>query len=151
MMLTDPSAPARAQVRGVARFSGQLSQAAAHFAQCLCPTARRVSHQRDVQALIAEVLRHRDRGVDAGLPRRHGHVGRIGDDHRAFHQRTSSARILESRKLIENLRHFVAALAAADVHDHVRIAPLGQGFLHHGLAGPEAAGDCGAATARNRE
>ena len=42
---------------------------------------------------------------------------------------------------VQHLRHLVAALAAADVDDDIRVAPLGKLVLRHGLAGAEAARD----------
>ena len=86
-----------------------------------------------MQSLIAKIFRHRDGRVDAGLTRRHRHVGRVGDDDRALHEGPPGARIFELRQFIEHFRHFVAALAAADVYDDIGIAPLGQGFLQYGL------------------
>ena len=139
------------EVGGIARFAGQLAQASRDFAQRLGPAAGRVGHQRDVQALVAEILGDRDRRVDARLARGHRHVRRVGDDHRALGQRPAGARVLELRELVEHLGHLVAALAAADVDDHVGVAPLGERFLQHGLAGAEAAGQRGAAAARHRE
>ena len=52
---------------------------------------------------------------------------------------------ISSRELLQHLRHLVAALAAAHIDDDVRVAPLGQLVLGHGLAGAEAAGDGGRA------
>ncbi len=48
------------------------------------------------------------------------------------------------REFVQHLGHLVAAFAAADVDDDVRVAPLGQRLLQHGLAGAEAAGNRGA-------
>ena len=94
-----------------------------------------------MQSLIAEVFGHGDRGVDAGLARCHRHVRCVGDDDRALHQRTSGARVHELRELLEHARHLVAALATAQVDDHVCTAALGERFQQDGLAGAEAAGN----------
>ena len=56
-----------------------------------------------------------------------------------------------ARELLEHVGHLVAALAAADVDDHVGVAPLRDLLQQHRLAGAEAAGDRGAAAARDRE
>ena len=44
-------------------------------------------------------------------------------------------------ELLQHLGHLVAALAAADVDDDVRVRPLGDLVLGHGLAGSESARD----------
>ena len=90
--LVEVGEPAR-QVGRIAAFAGQLAEAARHLAQRLGPAAGRVGHQRDVQALVAEVLGDRDRAIDARLACRHRHVRGVGDDHRALHQRPAGARI----------------------------------------------------------
>ena len=61
------------------------------------------------------------------------------------------ARVLERLELLEHVGQLVAALAAADVDDHVGVAPLGDLLQQHGLAGAEAAGDRRRAAARDRE
>ena len=81
------------QVGRVAAFARQFAEAARDLAQRLGPARGRIGHQRDVQSLVAEVLGHRDRRVDAGLACGHRHVRRVGDDHRALHQRASGARV----------------------------------------------------------
>ena len=58
---------------------------------------------------------------------------------------------VERGELGEHVGHLVAALAAADVDDHVGVAPLGDLLQQHGLAGAEAAGHGGAAAAGDRE
>ena len=58
---------------------------------------------------------------------------------------------VERRELVEHAGHLVAALAAAEVDDHVGIAALGQRFEQHRLAGAEAAGDGRLAALRHRE
>ena len=63
----------------------------------------------------------------------------------------AGARILELGQLVEDVGHLVAALAAADVDDHVGVAPLGDLLQQDGLAGAEAAGHGGAAAAGDRE
>ena len=58
------------------------------------------------------------------------------------------------RQLPEHVGHLVPALAAADVDDHVGVAPLGDLLQEHGLAGAEAAGhgrrSCPRATGKKR-
>ena len=53
--------------------------------------------------------------------------------------RPPGARVRELGQLGEHVGHLVAALAAADVDDHVGVAPLGDLLQQHGLAGAEAA------------
>ena len=102
-------------------------------------------------AHVAEVLGDRHPGVDAGLPRHHRHVRGVGDDDGALGERSSGARVRELGQLGEHVGHLVAALAAADVDDHVGGAPLGDLLEEHGLAGAEAARDGGAAAPGDRE
>ena len=103
------------------------------------------------QAHVAEVLGDRDAGVDAGLARHHRHVGGVGDDHGALGQPAAGARVVELGQLGEHVGHLVAALAAADVDDHVGVAPLGDLLQQHGLAGAEPARHRGGAAPGDRE
>ncbi len=66
-------------------------------------------------------------------------------------QGLARARVDQLGELGEDVRHLVAALAAADVDDHVGVGPLGQGLLRDGLARPEPPGDHGRAALRDRE
>ena len=103
-------------------------------------------------AHVAVILGHRDTGVDARLTGRDRHVGGVGDQGSALHDRLTAARIFQHRELLEHLRHLVAALAATDIDDHVDIRPLGQLMLRHGLARAEAARDgAGPATCGRKE
>ena len=102
-------------------------------------------------AHIAVVFRDRDAGVDAGLAGRHRHVGGVGDKHRAFDKRIPALRVLEFRELLQDLRHLVAALAAADVNDNVGVAPFGELVLRNSFSGAEAARDSGGAASGDRE
>ena len=101
--------------------------------------------------LVAVVLGERDPGVDARLARRDRHVARVRDEDRALHQRGAGARIGEPRELVEHLGQLVAALAARDVDDHVRVPPLRERLLEHGLAGAEPARDRRGAASGERE
>ncbi len=78
------------------------------------------------------------------------HVRRVRDEHRAIEQATARPRIHELGELSEDVCQLVAALAAADVDDHVRVAPLRDRVLEHRLAGSEAAGDGCRASPRQR-
>ena len=133
------------QVGGVALFAGHLFQTAGHLAQSLGPAGGGVSQNGHVVAHVAEVLSDGDAGVDGGLAGGHRHVGGVGDQHGALHQRLAVAGVLQLGELHQNVGHLVAALAAADVDDDVHVRPLGQLVLHHGLAGAEGAGDGGGA------
>ena len=55
------------------------------------------------------------------------------------------------RKFVEHARHFVAALAAAQIDDDVGVAAFRERFEQHRLARAEAAGDRGLASARHRK
>ena len=76
--------------------------------------------------------------VDAGLRRHHRHVGRVGDDHGALDERAARPAIVERPQLIDRVRELVAPFPAADVDDHVGVAPLRQLLQQHGLARAEA-------------
>ena len=58
---------------------------------------------------------------------------------------------IRPEKLVQDFGDFVAAFATPDIDDDVGVAPFRQGFLQHGLAGAESAGNGGAAAARHRE
>mmetsp|Transcript_35117 Transcript_35117/g.87523 ORF Transcript_35117/g.87523 Transcript_35117/m.87523 type:complete len:342 (+) Transcript_35117:341-1366(+) len=112
---------ARAQVGGVARVSGHLGEAAGDLTQRLGPAGGGVGHHGDVHAHVAQVLGQRDARVDGGLARRHGHVGGVGHERGALHDRLLFAvdHHHQLREVLEHLRHLVAALAAAHVDDGV--------------------------------
>ena len=61
------------------------------------------------------------------------------------------ARVHQLGELGEDVRHLVAAFAAADVDHHVGVGPAGEGLLRDGLARPEPPGDHGRAALRDRE
>ena len=120
-MVTEPLSPAerrharralvelaepRAEIGGVSGLAGQLAEAAGDLAQRLGPAAGRVGHQRDVEALVAEVLADGDRRIDARLARRDRHVRGVGDDDGAFHERPAGARIGELGELVAAPRPF---------------------------------------------
>ncbi len=135
----------------IALFRGELVGARRDLAQRLRPAGGRVGDQHGVVAHVAEVLGDGDARVDARLAREHRHVGGVRDQHRALAQRPAGAWILERGELLEHVGHLVAALAAADVDDHVGVAPLRDLLEQHGLAGAEAAGDGRGAAPRDRE
>lgn len=92
-------------------------------------------------ALVTVVLGQGRTGVDAGLTCRYRHVRGVGDENGPLHQAGTGPGILESWELGQDIGHLIAPLTAADVDDDIGIAPLGDGVLCHGLAGPEASGD----------
>ena len=89
--------------------------------------------------------------VDRRLARRDRHVGGVHDEHGAVHHRPPGARVGELRELVEHLGHLVAALAAADVDDHVGLGVLRERLLDDRLAGAEAAGHGDRAALGDRE
>ncbi len=86
----------RAQIGRIARLAGQFPEPARDFPQGLRPAAGRIGHERHMQSLVAKVFRHRDRRVDARFARGDRHVGRVGDDDRALHERPPGARVLRA-------------------------------------------------------
>ena len=141
----------RGKIRRKSFVRRHFLQSAGQLAQGLRPTGRRIRHDGHVVAHVAVELRQRDSRVDRHFARRDRHVGRVRDQNRPFHQRPPCARIHQFRKLAEDLRHFVAAFAAADVDDDVRVAPFGQRLLRHRLARSETARNGGRAAFRDRE
>ena len=139
------------EISRVAGLAREFPEAAGDFTQRLCPAAGGVCHQRHAQALVAEILGHRDRGINTGFSRRDRHIRCIGNDDRAFHQRPTGAGVLQLRKLVQHAGHFITAFTATDIDNHVRITPFCQRLLQHGLAGAEATGHGGAAAAGQRE
>ena len=102
-------------------------------------------------AHIAVIFSERNTRVNRRLTRRHGHIRGIGNQYRAFQQRFARARVNQLREFLQNLRHFVAAFAAADIDDNIRIAPFGKLVLCHRIARTESPGDCRRAAFGNRE
>jgi len=128
------------QVGGVAFLAGHLLQAAGDLAQGLAPAGGGVGHHGHVVAHVAVVLGHGDAGVDRGLAGRHRHVGCVGDEDGALHQRQARTDVLQRGELGEDLGHLVAALAAAHVYDDVGLRPFRQRLLGEVLPVPKPPG-----------
>ena len=141
----------RRQVRGVAFLRGHLLKSSGDLAQSLRPAGGRVRHHRDVVAHVAVVLREGDAGVDRRLARRDRHVRGVRDHDRSLEHTLSGARVVQVGELLEDLRHLVSALAAADVDYYVRVRPLRELVLKHRLSGSESARDRRRAALRYRE
>ena len=141
----------RAQVSGVPAVRRHFSQAAGNFAEGFGPARRGVGHHRHVQAHVAVVLRQSNPRVNAGFPGRHRHVGRVGHQRGALHDPHFFPVDVdgELREVAQHFGHFVAALAAAHVHDAVRVGKLGQGLGNHRFAAPEGPGH-GASAPKHR-
>ena len=141
----------RTQVSGITFFTGHFLQTAGHLTERLGPAGGGVSHQRDGIAHVPEILGDGDAGVDRSFTCRNRHIGCIRNQDRPLHQGESGLGILQFRELIQNVRHLVAALTAADIDDDIRVRPLCELVLHDGLAGSEGSGNRGDAAFRNRE
>ena len=139
------------QIRGEALFRGHLLQSSRDFSERFCPSRGGVRHHCDVIPHVAVVFRQRDTRVDRSLTRCDRHVGGVGDQHRSVCHGTVGLRVDQLREFVQYLAHLVAALAAADVDDDIRVAPLRQLVLVHRLACTEAAGDRRRAALRDRE
>mmetsp|Transcript_16908 Transcript_16908/g.42446 ORF Transcript_16908/g.42446 Transcript_16908/m.42446 type:complete len:669 (+) Transcript_16908:112-2118(+) len=135
---------AGAEVGGVAAVGRHLCQATRDLTQRLGPARGGVCHHGEVVAHVAEVLGERDAGVDGRLARCDGHVGGVGHQRGALHDALLAAvrqRHRERGELVQHLRHLIAALAAADVDDAVRVGKLGERLANDGLAAAKGAGD----------
>ena len=141
----------RSQIRGIAFFAGHLFQTARHFTQGLGPAGGGVGDNGDVIAHVAEILRDGDAGVDGRFTRRDRHIGGVCNQDCALHQGFAGVGVVQLRELHQNVSHFVAAFAAADVDDDIDVRPLCQLVLHDGLARTERAGDGGCAALGQRE
>lgn len=132
-----------AEVGRVARVGGHLRQSAGDFSERLCPSGGGVGHHGDVVAHVAEVLRQCDARVDGGLSSGHRHVGGVGHQGGALHDRLRLAVHLhgELGKVAQHLRHLIAALAAADVDDDVTVGVLGERLRDDRLAAAKGAGN----------
>eukprot|EP00053_Salpingoeca_punica_P023409 m.9950 g.9950 ORF g.9950 m.9950 type:complete len:683 (-) comp5100_c0_seq1:47-2095(-) len=144
---------AGAQVGGVARVGRHLSETTGDLTQSLGPTRGGVGHHGHVVAHVAEVLGEGDAGVDRGLTGSDRHVGCVGDEGRALHDRLLAAvhLHLQTREVLEHLGHLVAALAAADVDDNVRVGVLGERLRNDSLAAAKGAGNGRGAALHARE
>ena len=112
-----------AEVCREALLARQLLQAAADLAEGLRPAARRVGQERDVEALVAEVLGDGDPELDGRLAGGNRHVRGVGDQDGPFEEGGPGARVDQAGEARQELRHLVAPLAAAHVHDDVRVRP----------------------------
>eukprot|EP00962_Isochrysis_galbana_P003599 scaffold1021_cov108-Isochrysis_galbana.AAC.20 len=142
------------EVGGVAGVGGHLGQAARDLTERLGPARGGVGHHGHVEAHVAHVLGEGDARVDGRLAGGDGHVGRVGHKGGAFHDRLDLAVDLhgELGEVLEHLGHLVAALAASDVDDAVRVGELGQRLRDDRLAAAEGAGhSAGAAEHRGKE
>ncbi len=142
----DKAGQARAEVGRVAVFAGHLFEGRGNLAQRFGPARQAVGEEEHVEAHVAVILRHGHRGEDRRFAGGDRHVGGVGDNDGALHERPPAARILELGKFIEQAGHLVAAFTAADIDHDVDIGVLGDGLLKDRLAGAEAAGHDGDAT-----
>ena len=117
--------------------AGHLFQTARHFTQGLGPAGGRVGDNGDVITHVTEIFCDGDAGVNGRFTRRNRHVGGVCNQNRALHQGLSGIGVMQLRELHQNVGHFVAALAAANVDDDVDVRPLCQLVLHDGLARAE--------------
>ena len=130
------------KIGGIAFVARHLFETAAHLAQGFRPAGGGICHDRDVIAHVAEIFCNGDARIDGRLARRHGHIGGVGDEHGALHQRFARLGVFEFGEFVEDVRHLVAALAAADVDDDIRLRPLRELVLDDRLAAAEGPGDC---------
>ena len=139
------------KVGGEALLRRDFLKASRELAQSLGPARGGVRHYRHVVAHVAEIFGYRDAGVYRRFACRDRHVRGVRYQYRAFHERAARARILEDRELLENVRHFIAAFAAADVDDNLCVAPLSKLVLRDRLSRAESARDAGRAALGERE
>ena len=106
-------------------FGRDFLKASGELAQSLGPARGwRVRHDGHVVAHVAEIFGYRDACVYRRFARRDGHVRCVRYQYRAFHERAARARVFKDRELFEDVRHLVAAFAASDVNDDLRVAPF---------------------------
>ena len=139
------------QIRGEALLRRHFLESSRDLSERLRPTGGRIRHHRDVIAHVAVIFRQSDARVDGRLTRRDGHVGGVRNQGGAVGHGAVGLRVDQLGELVEHLAHLVAALAAADVDDDIRVAPLRELVLVHGFARAETAGDGGCAALRDRE
>ena len=144
------------EVGGVTGIGRHLSETAGNLTKGLGPTGGGVSHHRNVHALITEVLRKGNTGVDGGLTGSDRHVGGVGNEGSTLHD-TNLAVLAgisignghgKLGEIAKNLRHFVTTLTATDVNNGVGVGELGKRLRDDGLATSEGTRD-GAGTAKN--
>ncbi len=125
------------QIGGITFLTGHLFQTAGHFTKRLRPTGGRIGHQCYRVAHIPEILGDGDTSIDRSLTRRNRHIGGVRDQNGTLHQGIAGFGVLQLRELVQNVGHLVAALAAADINDNIRLGPLSQLMLHNGFARPK--------------
>ena len=130
------------KVSRITFLTGHLLQSAGHLTQGLRPAGGRVGDDGHIVTHVPEILGNGDAGINGSLTGGNRHIGGIGDEDRALHQGFPGTGVLQLRELPENICHFVAALAAADVDHDIHIRPLGKLVLHHCLSRTEGTGDC---------
>mmetsp|Transcript_1421 Transcript_1421/g.2992 ORF Transcript_1421/g.2992 Transcript_1421/m.2992 type:complete len:648 (+) Transcript_1421:52-1995(+) len=122
------------KVSGVATIGRHLPKTSRNLTKSLGPTTGTIPHHGHVHALIAKVLGEGDSSVNGSLAGRHGHVGRVGHEGGTLHD-THFLLLLgllvldghgELGEITEDFRHFVSALAAADVDNYVTVTKLGK-------------------------
>ncbi len=132
-------------------FTGHFFKAAGHLAHGFGPAAGGVGHKGHGIAHIAEIFCDGNPGEHGGFACRHGHIGRIRDQHGALHEGFARFRVFKFRELHQYVRHFIAAFAAAYIYHDAGIRPLGQLMLHHGLAATERSRNTGRSSHGQRE
>ena len=139
------------KIGGKAFFGRHLFHATGKLAERFRPAACRICHDRDCHTHIAVIFGKRDARIQRHFTRGDGHIRRIRDEDRAFHDGASRPRIDDFGEFGENVGHFVSALSAADVDDEIGIAPLCNGVLRHRFARTETAGNRRSSALRQRK
>ena len=106
----------------------------------LRPAAGTVRHYRYVITHITVVFRKGYSRINGGFTGGNRHIRGVGDKDGSVGKGSARLRVDKLAELLQNLRHLVSSLAAADVYDNIRIAPLCKLVLGHGLSCAEAAG-----------
>mmetsp|Transcript_21765 Transcript_21765/g.47810 ORF Transcript_21765/g.47810 Transcript_21765/m.47810 type:complete len:441 (-) Transcript_21765:140-1462(-) len=133
-----------AKICGVSAVCRHFCQATGNLTKGLGPTRCGVRHHTEVVALVTEVLRQRDTGVDGSLASCHGHVGGVRHQRCTLHDRLLRAvfkRHGESGEVHQHLSHLITALTASHVDNAIGVGVLGQCLANHGLATAERSRD----------
>ncbi len=145
--LGDPST----EIRRVALLAGHFLETARDLPHRLGPAARGIGHHCDVVSHVPVIFRDRDPRVHARLSGGDRHVRGVRNQDGPFHERTSGFRVEQFRKRCQHFGHLVAALAAADVDHDLRVGPLRELLLDHGLSGTEGSRNTRGSPLRHRK
>merc|ERR1719401_2370765 len=141
----------RTKVGRITGISWHFGKTPRDLTQSLSPSRCTISHHRHVVAHVTEELGSCNTSVNRSFSSCYRHIGRVshkrGSLHDGFFFTINSCG--ELRKIAKHFSHFIASLAATNIHNNIRVRILGQCLRNNSLATTKCTWHCSSTTLRN--